>query len=272
MAHQNKQVSCIIPARDEEESIGLVIESLLQLKNAKNEPLLDKIVVCDNGSKDNTASIAQSYGINVIKQPKPGYGTACLTALTQVKGADIILFIDGDNAFRAEQAQLLIDSIANGIDLAIGSRSLGHKEKGALTLPQQFGNWLACHLIQLLWDRTVTDLGPFRAISQDALKKLDMKDRNFGWTIEMQIKAIQQGMMVVEHPVDTHCRLGHSKISGTVKGTIGAGIGILSMIAKLWLKQLGQKPYQQKQYQKPQNKTLTTPSLPYTPFSPTKKL
>lgn len=233
MTHKNKHIACIIPARDEAESIGLVIEGLQQLKNSDDQTLIDNIVVCDNGSTDETSAIAQSFGVNVVKQPQPGYGIACLTALNKTKDSDIILFIDGDNAFRTEQAQLLINSVANGVDLAIGSRALGHIEKGALTPPQRFGNWLACHLIRFFWSRTVSDLGPFRAISQDALKKLNMRDESFGWTIEMQIKAIQQGMMVVEHPVDTYCRLGYSKISGTIKGTIGAGIGILGMIAKL---------------------------------------
>lgn len=233
MTHQNKQIACIIPARDEAKSIGLVIKGLQQLKNKSGLSLIDKIIVCDNGSIDETAAIAQAQSVQVISQPQPGYGIACLTALTKTENSDIILFIDGDHAFRADQAELLISSINNGADLAIGSRTLGHTEQGALTLPQRFGTWLACHLIKFFWNKTVTDLGPFRAVSQQALQQLDMEDKSFGWTIEMQIKAIQEGMMVVEYPVDTYCRLGHSKISGTVKGTIGAGIGILSMVAKL---------------------------------------
>lgn len=233
LTYQNKQVACIIPARDENKSIGLVIKGLQQLKNDGGQSLIDNIIVCDNGSIDETAAIAQSHGVQVISQPQPGYGIACLTALTKTENADIILFIDGDHAFRADQAILLIESIDKGADLAIGSRTLGHTERGALTPPQRFGNWLACHLIKRFWNRTVSDLGPFRAVSQNALQQLAMEDESFGWTIEMQIKAIQQGMMIVEHPVDAYCRLGHSKISGTVKGTLGAGFGILSMIAKL---------------------------------------
>ena len=253
MTHKNKQVACIIPARDEAKSIGLVIKGLQQLKNVSGQSLIDKIIVCDNGSIDETAAIAQAQGVQVISQPQPGYGIACLTALTKTEHADIILFIDGDHAFRADQAELLIASINNGADLAIGSRTLGHTEQGALTPPQRFGNWLACHLIQWFWNRTVSDLGPFRAVSQQALQKISMEDKSFGWTIEMQIKAIQKGMMVVEHPVDAYCRLGHSKISGTIKGTIGAGIGILSMIAKLrW-----------QQYKRPNTKNHTHPDLPY---------
>lgn len=247
MTYQNKQVACIIPARDEAKSIECVIKGLQQLKNEDDQLLIDEIIVCDNGSTDETAAIvqaiiAQAMNVQVISQPQPGYGIACLTALAKTQDADIILFMDGDNAFRAEQAILLIDSVAKGADLAIGSRTLGSTEQGALTPPQRFGNWLSCHLIQWLWNRTVSDLGPFRAISQQALKKLAMQDKTFGWTIEMQIKAIQQGMMIVEHPVDTYCRLGHSKISGTLKGTIGAGIGILSMIAKLRWHQFRSNP------------------------------
>jgi glycosyltransferase involved in cell wall biosynthesis len=233
LTYQNKQVACVIPARDEAESIGAVIKGLQRLKNESGQQLIDNIVVCDNGSTDDTAIIAQALNVLVISQPQPGYGLACLTALTKTTGADIVIFMDGDNAFRAEQALLLIDSVAKGADLAIGSRTLGITEQGALTPPQRFGNWLACRLIKWLWSRKVSDLGPFRAISQEALKKLAMEDKTFGWTIEMQIKAIQQGMMIVEHPVDTYRRLGYSKISGTIKGTIGAGIGILSMITKL---------------------------------------
>jgi glycosyltransferase involved in cell wall biosynthesis len=242
LTYKNQQIACIIPARDEAKSIGYVIKDLQQLKNEKNQLLIDKIVVCDNGSVDKTVAIAQALKVEVIHQPKPGYGIACLTALTQTNDADIILFMDGDHAFRAAQATILIDSIVNGADLAIGSRALGDVEMGALTLPQRFGNWLACHLIQRIWHRTISDLGPFRAISQKALKKLAMENEDFGWTIEMQIKAIQQEMTIIERPVDTYCRLGHSKISGTIKGTVRAGIGILSMIMKLWWRQFRGNP------------------------------
>ena len=231
--YQNKRIAAIIPARDEAQAIEGVIRSLRNLHNVEGDNIIDEIVVCDNGSTDNTAEIARGAGAHVINQSQPGYGIACLTALEQTRNADILLFMDGDNAFRAHQALPLIDSIANGADLAIGSRKLGFIEKNALTIPQRFGNWLASRLLQQLWGETVTDLGPFRAISQESLQRLSMEDESYGWTIEMQIKAIQRSMTIVEHPVDTYRRLGHSKISGTVKGTIGAGIGILSMIARL---------------------------------------
>lgn len=229
----NKRIAAIIPARDEVQAIGKVVRSLRNLIDADGNTIIDAIVVCDNGSSDNTAAIAHEAGAQVVKQARPGYGIACLTALANTKNADIVLFMDGDNAFRAEQAIPLIHTVANGADLAIGSRNLGCIEQGALTPPQRFGNWLASSLIRWLWGEAVTDLGPFRAITQNALQRLSMEDKSFGWTIEMQIKAIQLGMTLVEHPVDTYRRLGRSKISGTVKGTIGAGVGILSMIARL---------------------------------------
>lgn len=228
--YQNKRIAVIIPARDEAQAIKKVITGLWALKDAKGIKIIDDIVVCDNGSTDKTAEISQKAGAQVVSQSRPGYGIACLTALAETKRADILLFIDGDNAFRAQQAIPLIDSIAKGADLSIGSRKLGFAEKHALTIPQRFGNNLASSLIRIIWGETVTDLGPFRAVSQQALQRLAMEDETYGWTIEMQIKAIQLDMTIEEHPVDTYRRLGHSKISGTIKGTIGAGIGILSMV------------------------------------------
>lgn len=236
--YQKKSVTCIIPTRDEAKAIGLVIQGLKALHNEDGSSIIDVILVCNNGSIDDTAMIAKNAGAKVVHQPQFGYGIACLTALNHAQNSDILLFIDGDNAFRAAQAIPLINAVVMGADLAIGSRNLGCMARGALTLPQRWGNWLASHLIQLLWHQKVTDLGPFRAISQQALKRLAMEDKRFGWTIEMQIKAIQMNMLVEEHPVDTFNRLGRSKISGTVRGTIGAGVGILSMIAKLRWRQL----------------------------------
>lgn len=231
--YQNKRIATIIPARDEAKAIKLVVEGLRRLIDTNGNNIIDDIVVCDNGSTDNTAAIALEAGAQIVSQDQVGYGIACLTALTKTKNADILLFIDSDHAFRAQQALPLIHAVANDADLAIGSRQLGRIENHALTVPQLFGNWLASSLIRYLWGEPVTDLGPFRAISQEALQRLFMEDKTYGWTIEMQIKAIQLGMTTVEHPVDSYRRLGHSKVSGTVKGTIGAGVGILSTIARL---------------------------------------
>lgn len=228
------RIAAVIPARDEELAIGSVVTGLRNLRSDKGEPLVDTIVVCDNGSTDRTADLARRAGAKVVHQPVAGYGLACLTAISQLHDVEVLLFVDGDNAFQPEQALPLIAAINCGADLAIGSRVQGKMEPGALTFPQRFGNHLASVLIRVIWSAQVTDLGPFRAIRWESYRRLQMADRRFGWTVEMQVKAIQQGMKVVEVPVDTHRRIGCSKISGTLKGTLGAAHGILSMIARLW--------------------------------------
>jgi len=235
----NKHVCVVIPAKNEANAIGLVIDDLLALTSEHSPfPLIDCIVVCDNGSTDNTSEVAINAGAQVVTQSTPGYGIACLTALQQLPSTDIILFIDGDHSFYAEQGTALIKAIDQGADLAIGSRTLGRQEPGALTPPQKFGNWLASFLIRLLWGVPVSDLGPFRAISSSALRQLRMQDQQFGWTVEMQVKAAQARLSVVEIAVDTRKRIGVSKISGTVSGTIGAAKGILGTLFSLWLQQV----------------------------------
>ncbi|PCJ18143.1 MAG: dolichol-phosphate mannosyltransferase [Gammaproteobacteria bacterium] len=234
----NKHVSVVIPAKDEANAIGLVIRDLIALRSEGSSlPLIDCITVCDNGSTDATAEAAFNAGAQVISQTTPGYGIACLTALAHLPATDIILFIDGDHSFYAEQGIPLINAIDQGADLAIGSRTLGKQARGALTPPQKFGNLLASFLIRHLWGVPITDLGPFRAISSTALKQLDMQDQEFGWTVEMQVKAAQARLNVVEKAVDTRKRIGFSKISGTISGTIGASKGILGTIFRLWLQQ-----------------------------------
>lgn len=240
--HKNRKVTVIIPARNEEKSIGLVVEELLVLQNQQHNRLIDDIIVCDNGSNDLTAQHAKKAGARVVYEKKPGYGTACLSALAVVEPTDIILFTDGDHSFKATQATRLLDGIVDGADLVIGSRVLGQIESGALTFPQRMGNRLASFLIKRLWKYQVTDLGPYRAIRTSALERLQMTDTAYGWTVEMQIKTIQQGLQMIEVAVDTKRRIGTSKISGTLRGTIGAGIGILSMIVKLWWQQFDAKP------------------------------
>lgn len=222
------------PARDEERDIGAVVGELLALADERGRPLVDDFVVCDNGSKDATAERAQEAGARVVRQGTPGYGIACLAALAALEPVEVVLFTDGDRSFKAADSLRLLEAIAAGADLAIGSRTLGRMEPGALSPPQLLGNRLAGFLIRLLWRREVTDLGPYRAIRADALKRLNMQDRAFGWTVEMQVKAIQKGMRVVEAPVDTRRRrFGKSKVGGTLKGAVGAGLGILSTIAAL---------------------------------------
>lgn len=235
------KTAAIIPARDEARAIGQVVTALRELRTDSGERVIDTILVCDNGSVDRTTEVARCAGATVVYQPEAGYGLACLTAIDQLSNPDLLLFIDGDNAFSADQAIPLINAVIQGADLAIGSRVLGNMASGALTLPQRAGNRLASFLIRLLWGTHVTDLGPFRAISWQAYQRLNMRDRRFGWTVEMQVKAIQLGMRVEEYPVDTRRRIGRSKISGTLKGTLGAAHGILSTIGRLWWQERRQR-------------------------------
>lgn len=230
-------VGAVIPARDEEDNIAAVVRALRASRTGDGDPLIEDIVVCDNGSTDATAQRARAAGARVVDQQTPGYGIACLTAIAALADVDVVLFVDGDQAFDVGQATRLLDAIAQGADLAIGSRVLGRVEPGALSAPQIAGNRVAGILIRLLWHAHVTDLGPFRAIRRTALAALDMRDEAYGWTAEMQIKAIQQKMRVVEVPVDTRRRRhGKSKVGGNVRGVTGASIGIVGMILKLALR------------------------------------
>ncbi len=226
-------IAVVIPALNEELSVGSVVEELLALENADGSPIIDDLVVCDNGSTDATAHCVLEAGGRVVHEGTPGYGAACLAAVAALKPSDVILFTDADRAFYARQALRLLTGIAAGADLVIGSRTLGNIERQALTTSQRFGNSLACRLIRLFWGQKMTDLGPYRAIRRTAYEHINMRDRAYGWTVEMQVKAIARGLQVVEVPVDTRRRVGKSKISGTVRGVIGAGVGILGMIAKL---------------------------------------
>ncbi len=235
---QGLRVGVIIPARDEAPAIAEVIAGLVELRDAAGLALIDTIVVCDNGSTDGTGALAQTAGAQVVLECQPGYGRACLRAIEtlaqQSTPVDILLFVDGDRSVLPQQCVRLLTAIAQGADLALGARNLGRAEPGALTPPQIFGNALAVFLVRVIWRARFADLGPFRAIRMDAYRRLNMRDLSFGWTIEMQIKALQQGLAWIEVPVDTRVRLGRSKISGTIKGVIGAGVGILGMVARLW--------------------------------------
>ena len=167
---------------------------------------------------------------------KAGYGPACLAAIAALRAVDVILFVDGDQSVDVDQSTDLLNAIAEGADLAVGSRTLGRSERGALSTPQRVGNFVASRMIRLLWGWPVTDLGPFRAIRADALGRLGMRATAYGWTVEMQVKAIQLRMRMVETPVDSRRRrFGKSKVGGTVRGIIGAGAGILSTIVWLWI-------------------------------------
>jgi glycosyltransferase involved in cell wall biosynthesis len=217
----------IIPALNEEQSIGKVLDALPR-------DFVDRVYVVDNGSTDQTAAVARAHGAEVLYQPERGYGAACLKGMAHLAPeTEFVLFIDGDYSdFPEESAELLQPLFDGEVDFVLGSRTLGVSERGSLTLPQQFGNWLATTLIRGIWGYPYTDLGPFRAIRRDALDRLNMVDRNYGWTVEMQIKALQKQLSVRELPVRYRNRIGDSKVSGTVRGVVGAGTKILWTIAK----------------------------------------
>ncbi|MEO5906059.1 MAG: glycosyltransferase family 2 protein [Saprospiraceae bacterium] len=224
-------IDVIIPAYNEEHSIGKVIGDI-----PKN--LIRNIIVCNNNSSDNTAWIARHAGAMIVDQPEQGYGNACLKGIEFIRNQksivppDIIVFIDGDYSDYPQEMNTLIEPIRNGHDLVIGSRILGGAPIGSLTIPQKFGNWLATRLIKIFYGFHFTDLGPFRAIRWNKLLQLDMQDRNFGWTVEMQIKAVKNQFACIEVPVSYRKRIGVSKISGTLKGSLSAGNKILWTIFK----------------------------------------
>jgi len=220
-------ISVIIPAFNEEVSLPKVLKDLPRA-------MIQDLIVVNNASTDETAEVAVHGGARVVNEPKRGYGQACLAGIMALSPeTDIVVFIDGDHSDHAEQLPLLLGPIMqDGYDFVIGSRALGCREKGAMTPQAFYGNKLACFLMKAFWKIQYTDLGPFRAITYDALKRIGMTDQDFGWTIEMQIKAVERGLKVKEVPVDYRKRIGRSKISGTVKGTILAGYKILWTIFK----------------------------------------
>jgi glycosyltransferase involved in cell wall biosynthesis len=193
-----------------------------------------EVVVVDNGSTDETAQVAHAAGARVIYEPRPGYGRACLAGLAALDwGVDTVVFLDADHSDYPEDLPALLEPIAEGgADLVIGSR-VRKAERGSLTVPQRLGNRLACLLLRLCFGQPYTDLGPFRAIRREALEQLQMKDQTFGWTVEMQARAARARLRVVEIPVRYRRRIGRSKISGTLGGTIRAGTVILSTIVKI---------------------------------------
>ena len=191
--------------------------------------LYQQIIVADNGSRDRTAEIARQAGATVVTEPRRGYGAACLRALASLPpDADTVVFMDADSSDDPSEAAGLLEPILKGrADFVLGSRTLGKVDKGSLQPHQRFGNEFATFLIRVLFGYRYTDLGPFRAIRLDALRKLDMRDRNYGWTIEMQIKAVRQKLRIEEVPVSYRNRIGVSKISGNLKASVLAGIKIL---------------------------------------------
>jgi glycosyltransferase involved in cell wall biosynthesis len=221
------KVAVVIPVFNEERSLPLVVADVPRDRVAE-------IVVVDNGSTDDTSSVARGLPVRLVREERRGYGSACLAGIEALKSSppEVVVFLDGDYSDHPEELPLLLAPIAAGADLVIGSRMLGSREPGALLPQARFGNALACSLIRLLFGHRYTDLGPFRAIRWDALEQLGMSDRDFGWTVEMQIKAIREGLRVVEVPVSYRRRVGVSKISGTLSGTLRAGSKILRTIGR----------------------------------------
>ena len=221
-------VAAIIPALDEETAIGALLEAI-------DHTRVRDVIVGDNGSRDRTAEVAASRRAHVVRVEERGYGAACAGALRALAAdVDTILFLDADGSDDPAEIPLLLEPIDAGrADLVVGSRALGTVEPGALTPQQRFGNWLATRLIALIYHHRYTDLGPFRAIRREVLERIDMRDRRYGWTVEMQIRALQVGARVAEVPVSYRRRVGRSKISGTVTGVIKAGWGIVYTIFRL---------------------------------------
>jgi glycosyltransferase involved in cell wall biosynthesis len=219
------RVVVVIPAVDEEEAIARVV--------AEIPPAADEVIVVDNGSHDQTAARAEAAGARVVREPRRGYGQACLAGIAAAPDADVFAFLDGDHSDYPEQLPALLAPILSGeADLVLGSRRLGRPAPGAHPWHAVVGTRLCVALMNRLIGTEATDLGPFRAITASALRRLEMSDRDFGWTVEMQVKARRRGLRVREVPVDYRRRIGRSKVSGTLSGSVRAGAKILGTIAR----------------------------------------
>ncbi|MGA9325973.1 MAG: glycosyltransferase family 2 protein [Salegentibacter sp.] len=223
------EIKVIIPAYNEEDSIAKVI--------AEIPDFVDEIIVVSNNSTDATEANAQAAGATVLVESRKGYGYACLKGMDyiskQPQKPEIIVFLDGDfSDYPSEMKEIIAPIVQKNIDLVIGARVKKWREKGSMTFPQIFGNWLATSLMKLFFGANFSDLGPFRAIKYDKLLALNMEDKTYGWTVEMQLKAIKKGYSYTEVPVHYKNRIGVSKVSGTIKGAIFAGVKILGWIFK----------------------------------------
>jgi glycosyltransferase involved in cell wall biosynthesis len=196
---------------------------------------VQEIIVVDNGSSDSTASVAATRGAKVVSESRRGYGSACLAGISQLPDeTELVIFMDGDYSDYPDEIQNLLAAQSHyRADLVVGSRVLGQRQPGSLTVQQRFGNWLSTRLIKWFYGHSYTDLGPFRVIRRRSLELLNMQDRTYGWTVEMQVKALQHGFKVIEVPVSYRRRIGKSKVSGTLSGSLKAGIKILWVIGKL---------------------------------------
>ena len=229
MSFEGNRIVVIIPALNEEKSISKVVNSIPNI--------VDEIIVINNGSDDSTAIKASISGAKVIHEYRKGYGYACLKGIDYLNKnpPDIVVFLDGDYSDYPEDIEAIIKPILEkNMQFVIGARVKFLREKGALTPQQIFGNTLACLLMRLLYKANFTDLGPFRAIGWKNLVALEMSDKTYGWTIEMQLKVLRRKIKYIEVPVRYRKRIGYSKVSGTVKGTIMAGYKILTWIGKFY--------------------------------------
>jgi glycosyltransferase involved in cell wall biosynthesis len=223
------KIIVIIPAYNEEKAITNVVREIPKI--------VSEIIVVNNNSTDNTAKIAFENGATVLSERRKGYGYACLKGLEYISSykikPDIVVFLDGDFSDCPDELTKLINPILNkNIDFVIGARVPSLREKGSMTPQQVFGNWLATFLMNLFFNSKFTDLGPFRAIKYDTLLDLDMQDKTYGWTVEMQLKVLKKNISYIEIPVHYKNRIGVSKVSGTVKGSLMAGIKIIGWIFK----------------------------------------
>ena len=223
------QVDVIIPAFNEQNSIGSVIHDI-------PKDLVRDIIVVDNNSSDETSINAKNAGATVLKQPIQGYGNACLKgieyATNKEQPPDVLVFLDADYSDFPQEMNLLLNKIWKGADMVIGNRVKSKREKGSMMPQQIFGNWLACNLMKILYGYKYEDLGPFRAIKFNKLQEIGMEDKTYGWTVEMQVKALKLKMNVKQVDVSYRKRIGQSKVSGTVKGSIMAGYKIITTIFK----------------------------------------
>ena len=224
------RVSVVIPTRNEAEALKHVLADI-------PADLVSEVIVVDSNSTDGTPEIAARMGARVIREPRHGYGRACLTGLAHVSSPDVVVFLDGDYSDRPAELSRLLAPIDDGrADITLGSRLAGPRTAGSLPWHSVFGNRLAASLITLLFDQRISDLGPFRAARADVLRKLALEETTYGWAVEMILKGALQGFRIVEVPVSYHPRIGKSKISGTVRGTLGAAWFIFSRILRYHLR------------------------------------
>jgi len=230
IANSRPRVSVIIPTHNEAQAIGRVLADL-------PSDLVTEVIVVDSNSTDGTPDLARSLGAEVIQEPRRGYGRACLTGLANAKKPDVVVFLDGDYSDRPSELPILLAPILEGrADITLGSRLQDRRSAAALPWHQVLGNRLAASLIRLLYGLKISDLGPFRAARVEVLRSLALKEASYGWAVEMILKGALAGFRVVEVPVSYHPRIGKSKISGTLKGTIGAGWFILSLIVRYYFR------------------------------------